>query len=150
MGYERNVKYVSKLTNEDIDTFLKDNGYELVQLYDDDGKKIPCIERGANDIFIRCRNIEDNETMKKIKEHMIKRNPMLSYIMHRSSYSQMIDAMMIKDFDITRISVIDFDKSEDPLNKAYVMFMYEKFGDKYLKDYNRYLKTHKDDYNMEK
>ena len=132
-------KYITQVKTTELIKFFKDNGYELAKLTDCDGKKIPSIERGYTDVFVRCRNIEDHETMQKIKAHMLKRNPFLTQIMTSGEFSDQIEAIMLKDFSLTRIAAIDF--REDKLAKAYINFMYDKFGEEYREDYNNYVRS---------
>ena len=130
-------KYISQLKTTELINFFKNNGYELVTLTDDKGRKIPSIERSYTDVFVRCRNIEDFDTMKAIKAHMLRKNPFLTPFMFNSEFTDRIEAIMLKDFSLTRISAIDF--SEDKLAKAYINYMYDKFGEEYREDYNRYV-----------
>ena len=131
-------KYLSKVTDKELQEFLINNGYELVDLLDTDGKKIPSIERSEYDIFVRCRNTEDNETFKMVKANMLKRNPFLHTFMSKSNYD-MVDCLNIRDFNIFRISALDYDKKQDTLFTNYIMFMYDKFGEDYIYDFNHNL-----------
>lgn len=137
-------KYIKQLSEEDIVKFLRENNYELnANIKNNDGKKLPSIERSKDMVFMRCKRI-----LTKDEQEI---NALLAYkLMHKypgfmslatfatiNKYSTDTDIVILSDFYANIISANpNREKRVDSLDENYVQFMAKKFKDQgYISDY---------------
>ena len=139
-------KYIIKLTDEEIEEFFNNNGYELTKdLIDDNGMPIDAIEREDSSIFVRVRNIDKNNLDKKLNKLFIQASPqimaMATLASSRSGYGRNIDIVYFADYFMSKFCITEEDrKSSKQLCTAYIKYMAQKFPT-YKTDFYNYCKS---------
>lgn len=157
-------KYIKQLTQKDIDTFLKNNNYELCDyLKNNDGKNLPSIERDDDMIFMRCQRVlskDEKEINTQLAYTLMKKYPgfmSLTTLASISKYSTDKDIVILTDFYANIISCdYNREKRVEALDENYVHFMVSKFKSQgyvndYIEDAKRYenpVSTAEDDMEM--
>ena len=143
------AKYVNNLTDEEIENFLKSNGYDLAKnLTDNDGATIDAIERSDSSIFVRARQIENEDFKNKLENLLLEKSPHMMAILtlasQRSAYNNKIDLIHITDYFLTKFIIFPENlESSKELCTAYIKFMMEKFPT-YKDDFGSYCDSLKD------
>ncbi len=143
-------KYISRLTDEDIETFFNDNGFQLVKdLTDDNVCPIDAIERGDENIYVRVQQINRNQIDIELEKFLIQKSPSLmslsSLASMRSCYGRNLDLIYFSDYFLSKFCINSVDnKLSEELCSAYIKFMIEKFPT-YKKDFIEYCDSFPDD-----
>jgi len=142
-------KYITKLTNEEIEQFFMANGYALCNnLTTNDDEPLPAIERDDEMVFVRAQNIKAIENNEDLKDFISAKYPAILSIPFlagiQDTYNNNIDIIHFNDFYLSKLSIFPFDlsdedeqSSEDALYSAYVKFMDKKFPT-YKEDFLKY------------
>ena len=126
-------KYINQLTDEEIEKFFNDNGYELTKgLTDREGFPIDAIERGDEDIFIRAQKMQIDETEAALNEYLMKKAPHIAALSAiasmRSGYGRNLELIHFSDYFMSKFCITEEDKQEsEELCHAYISFMDDKF-----------------------
>lgn len=142
--------YIKELKDEDILKLLDILGYELAFIHSrETGDILPPVERseyeGKQKLFIRCMEKENKmqKTMELFKGSKVE--AIYNYLKSGIA-GDFLDGkgfLSISDFDVidSFTNMFDFNKKEVPYEETtqykYAHFMAEKFGDEYIKDYNK-------------
>ena len=128
-------KYIQKLTQQDIEEFLKANNFVLCyDIKNDKNETLPAIERSPEMIFIRCRRVltKDEQDIKNLIGDAVAKNSLLAMMAFMSSikceYSSDIDLITLYDYDANLLTTNPQDTSIlDNLFHSYIDFMRNKF-----------------------
>ena len=143
-------KYINKLRDEEIESFLNINGYNLVtNITDKEGYPVVAIERFDNKILIRAEQIIKDNFKTELENYLIKKTP-YSIITHmiNSKYNPFfnnIDLILIEDYYLCILGITkDDQKKSEILCDSYIDYMIEKFPT-YKKDLITFINTLPDD-----
>ncbi len=133
-------KYIPKLTMLDVQNLLEQNGYKLAtDILDNQGEKIPAIERDENAIFVRAYAPEDPVDTVLAYELAKKHPGFMSMAMIASlagGFSHHVSLILLKDFEANLMFVSDYEeKAAMKLHESYIHFMDNKFPGEFRKDY---------------
>ncbi len=126
-------KYINQLTDEEIEKFFNDNGYELTKdLTDPDGLPIDAIERGEDSIFVRAQKMQIDETEAALNAYLAQKAPHIAALSAiasmRSGYGRNIDLIYFSDYYMSKFCITDEDKQDsENLCHSYISFMDDKF-----------------------
>ena len=135
------VKYINRLSKDDIKQILNKNNYILCENNIDKKtkEKIEPIQEFEDSLLIRCIRNPSSEEL-KIK------NLLSSYLNTKFINNDLVleygEIIFIQDFYIHSTSTFDFNEENDiKLFKSYINYMKNKFGDEYKKDFDNYVDT---------
>ena len=124
-------KYTKLLSDDEIENFFYDNGYELVKnLTDDDGKPINAIERSEDNIFIRAKKTSDldSEFIKSITQKSPELMALSTLASSRSAYGRNIDLIYFSDYYMSKFCITEDDTVDSQkLCTNYIKFMVQRF-----------------------
>ena len=128
-------KYIQKLTQQDIEEFLKANNFVLCyDIKNDKNETLPAIERSPEMIFIRCRRVltKDEQNINNLIGDAVAKNSLLAMMAFMSSikceYSSDIDLITLYDYDANLLTTNPQDtRILDNLFHSYIDFMRNKF-----------------------
>ena len=126
-------KYIKHLTDDEIEKFFSDNGYELTKdLTDPDGNPIDAIERGEEDIFIRAHKAQKDEAQQELEAYLMRKAPHIAALTAiasiRSGYGRNIDLIYFSDYYMSKFCITEDDKKEsEELYSSYVDYMVQRF-----------------------
>ncbi len=126
-------KYINELTDEEIEKFFNDNGYELTKdLKDPDGLPIDAIERGEDSIFVRAQKMQIDETEAALNAYLAQKAPHIAALSAiasmRSGYGRNIDLIHFSDYFMSKFCITEEDKQDsEKLCHSYISFMDDKF-----------------------
>lgn len=138
----KNLSFVMKLTKKDIIELLyKLGNYTLNEnVYsEDDGKKLPAIERYYNpekneyQIMLRCKN--NDTTIEELYNTLTIHMPFLV----SGGYNPRNSIIILSDYMLQELNMGHDVGSNKQL--IYAKFMYEKFGEYYKQKYNKYIRS---------
>ena len=127
------AEYINQLTDEEIEKFFNDNGYELTKgLTDREGFPIDAIERGDEDIFVRAQKIQIDETEAMLNSYLMQKAPHIAALSAiasmRSGYGRNMELIHFSDFFMSKLCITEEDEKEsEELCSAYISFMDKKF-----------------------
>jgi ERCC4-type nuclease len=149
------MKYLDKISNEKLNSFLNDNG--LIVLDDlnevrNTGCSLTVLDEHNNEVkdnndadivFIRCASSDniETETFAKVKAYFMEKFPIIS-ANTQSYFNSRIHLFSVNDFIIQRLFVLDeLTEFDYQLQKNYHSFMMTEFSDtnEYEKDYENYV-----------
>ena len=136
-------KYITQLTDEEIEAFFLVNGYKLCkELTTDDGEPLEAIERSDEVIFVRAKQIQREAIDAQLAYHLAKKHPGFMSLFMLSSlgggYSTNIDFIHFSDFYMSKFCVYhDDEKESEKLCTSYIQWMNKKFPT-YKADFNAY------------
>ena len=136
-------KYITQLTNDEIEAFFLVNGYKLCKdLTTDDGEPLDAIERSDDVVMVRAKQIEKDKINAQLAYHLAKAHPgfmsmfMLSAL--GGGYSTNIDLIHFSDFYLSKFCIYPEDEKEsEKLCTSYIQWMNSKFPT-YKADFNAY------------
>lgn len=148
-------KYLNKLTRKDIIAILNKCGFTLCESFtNNNGLTVPAVKRGKNKIVVRCYAPEldkDNDYLKDLYSLIYKSNPKLAYKLFMSSsllcgldfnYNNNKDILFVSEYAAYFPFELDEALPKSRLiNEAYLTYCTEKFGEMFVKDYNKYVKN---------
>lgn len=143
-------KYITQLTDENIEEFFEANGYRLCkELTDDDGLPIDAIERSDEIIFARVQQKEKDKIDSQLAYYLAKKHPgflTLSMLAStRSGFGRNIDLVHFSDYFMSKFCITKEDeKSSEELCTSYIQYMINKFPT-YKADFIAYCDTLPDD-----
>lgn len=128
------MKYLDKVSDEELIEFLKQNKIYPGIFFDEDGNLLPVVERDERAVFFRGK-IKDDEINTKTGEVM------------QMYLKSILDYLKTTQFDMNDCFVVfdDFSASPDyfsnedfrlDIQNKYANFMYDRFGEQYREDYN--------------
>ena len=127
------AKYINQLTDNEIEKFFNNNGYELTKdLTDSDGLPIDAIERGEEDIFVRAQKTHRDEAEIELENYLMKKAPGLMALSAiasmRSGYGRNIELIYFSDYFMSKFCITEEDKkSSEELCSSYIGFMAQRF-----------------------
>lgn len=143
-------KYINQLTDEEIEEFFKNNGYELVKdLTDHDGFPIDAIDRGEDNIFVRARQIQKDEIDAELKSYLLQKSPgflaLYALTSIHSGFRSDVELIHFTDFFMSKFCITEDDeKSSEILLSSYLNHMAQKFPT-YKNDLIEYCESLPDD-----
>lgn len=128
------MKYLDKVSDEDLIEFLKQNKIYPGIFFDEKGNILPVVERDERAVFFRGK-LKESEIKTKTGEVMQKYlKSILEYL--KTSQLDLNDCFVIfDDFSASPDYFSNEDFRVDIQNK-YANFMYDKFGEQYREEYN--------------
>ena len=142
-------KYINQLTDEEIEEFLNNNGYELVKgLKNHSGEAIPAIDRYEEGMFVRARKIPD-ELDQEIKSILLQKSPGLMALYALTAIhgglGMDMDLIHITDFYMFKFCITEEEEKEsDELCRSYIRYMADRFPT-YVADFSDYCNSLPDD-----
>ena len=143
-------KYINQLTDEEIEKFFKNNGYELVKdLTDHNGFPIDAIDRGEDNIFVRARKLEIDQFDAELKSYLMQKSPgffaLYAITSMHSGFRSDIELIHFTDFFMSKFCITEEDEaSSEVLLSSYLNYMAQKFPT-YVEDLNEYCASLPDD-----
>ena len=143
-------KYINQLTDEEIEEFFNQNGYELTKdLKDPEGFPIDAIERGDDDIFVRAQKMQIDETTAALNSYLAKKAPHIAALSAiasmRSGYGRNMDLIHFSDFFMSKFCITEEDeKDSEKLCHSYIKYMDQRFPT-YRQDLSDYCDSLEDD-----
>lgn len=139
-------KYITQLTNDEIEAFFLMNGYKLHNdLKTKHRENVKSIERSDQIIFVRAKKIEQESIDIQLAYQLSKHHPGFMSLHTLSSlnegFCRNIDFIHFSDFHMAKSCIYPEDKKEsDMLCRSYIDYMSKKFPT-YQTDYNNYIKS---------
>ncbi len=142
-------KYITQLTNDEIEAFFLVNGYKLCKdLTTDDGEPLDAIERSDDAVMVRAKQIEKDTIIDQVDNtssdtKFDKNKSHLFAIIYAMSalggeYSTNIDLIHFSDFYLSKFCFYPEDEKEsEKLCTSYIQWMNSKFPT-YKADFNAY------------
>lgn len=143
-------KYINQLTDEELETFLKNNGYELAKdLTDHEGELIPAIDRDEENILIRARRLEQDELDAELKAYFLQKSPGLLTLFALTSmhgiFGNNVELIHCTDYSMSKFCITEDDeKTSEVLFSSYINYMSQKFPN-YKEDIIEYYDNLPDD-----
>ena len=140
------MKYLSKLSLEEIEDFFRNEGLEPF-IYVKNKLPISPFVEGGESIIYKCyfpktqEMKEKEEIQGRIEEYLAYQFPTTSYIMN-SVVDQVNQNVTIIDIDDFSANILDYrglTELNEKINEDYVKFMYKTFGEEYREDYNNFV-----------